>query len=587
MIKDKEDITLDNETLDNLYQKLKPKFERFIDDVLPKVDPKLEGALWLFIASSLSNFRDMIENPEEKEVSWENPGVEGILTCDIDDNFKPITLKKKINVSQDFIQVISNKISTNFLELKQIFLLRVLTQDLFFLVDEEGTTLNSRKEQIYLDNLTIEELDNLSIEPIIIPITGKIKRNNLEKNINLEFVIHPQPLTIDTVNKKAYFTVIKEFNYLDDTQEIINNPELWTDEEKKDFWEGLIKPFRDKGQKFYTNSKAFKKLPQREIKLEAGKFKQSGHFVDQKLRHNFDRDKKQISLFELVETQKVRNQIKDERLVEGIRLTQAEDRLLNTLVRLLSKKSSDYTGNLPAEKKAYGNEREVYPRLRITPSEFYREYTEKKNPSGKDRKEIKDTLLSLQDKKYLIIYKRHYWIEDKKKKKEERISRIEEYQSLIRVINYYDELTKEEDRDIKPGEMSEKGEIILELNPIFTDQIDTKFIEYPNDINRLTAIASGGYKKVSESIIRMRDYLMRDISAKNKVSEINEERLHYQLGLDKYIKEKRKKLINLRVNDAIEFAKNMGLVKEVRKETGAVGQYKYVFILNTDFNKQP
>lgn len=330
-------------------------------------------------------------------------------------------------------------------------------------------------------------------------------------------------------------------------------------------------------------------LPQVESEIpKEGKFKQSGHFVDQKLKHNFDMDKKQISLFDILETPRLRNEvIKDETIVIGIRLTQAEDRLVNTVINLLNKKSyGDYNGNLPAEKKPYGETREHYPRLRITPAELYKEYTNNDDYSGRDMLFIKETLISLQNKNFLIIYRREHWIENKKGEKEKRISRIEEYQPLIRVVTYYDKLTEEQDKSIKPGQViSENGEVILELNPVFTDQIDTKFIEYPSDINELTALASGGSRNVTESNIRMRDYLMRAISARDDETEIDLEKLPYILGLDKYIKEKRKKRINQRIDEAIKFSQKIGLTKEVRKETGARGQYKYVFVLNTDFNK--
>lgn len=321
-------------------------------------------------------------------------------------------------------------------------------------------------------------------------------------------------------------------------------------------------------------------------KSKKGSYKQSGHYVDMKLKHNYGLDKKGI-IDNLTES-RIKNMLKDEVVVSGIKVEVSEDRLLNSILKLLHNKSdiregseNYYKGNMPSQKNMYAGKVVDYPVLNFSPSELYKEYTGTKNYSGAEAKYIKETLLRLQDKKYLIIYKRHKFDE----KGNKTIDRIEEYQPLIKVITYYENISSEEDLKLDKGESisDEKGKIVVCLNPIFIDQIDTKFIEYPSGINQKTIIACGGAKRVTDSIIRMRDYLLREQSNKHFITEINEEKLGYILGLDSYIKQKRKGMIKKSIDKAIEFAFNFGILKKVETIDGSEGQNKFRFILNTEF----
>ncbi|HLB52485.1 MAG TPA: hypothetical protein VJK48_02105, partial [Chlamydiales bacterium] len=88
--------------------------------------------------------------------------------------------------------------------------------------------------------------------------------------------------------------------------------------------------------------------------------------------------------------------------------------------------------------------------------------------------------------------------------------------------------------------------MIIALNPLLTDQINSKYVEYPSDINKRMVIAAGGHRLVTESMIALRDYLLRELSARRFQPEINEEKLFLILKLEKYLKSKRKKLIQQR-----------------------------------------
>jgi hypothetical protein len=171
-------------------------------------------------------------------------------------------------------------------------------------------------------------------------------------------------------------------------------------------------------------------------------------------------------------------------------------------------------------------------------------------------------------------------------KGKEVTDRIEVFQNLVKIMSYIEGLTSAELKKLDEGDESireSKGELVIGLNPIFIDQIGTKYVEFPVDINKRTSIAAGGHLCVTESIIILRDYMLREISAKREEVEINADKLPYMLHLHGYIKRRRKKELQERILKAIETVKNMGIIKHYKQVVGARGQNKYVFLLNKDF----
>ena len=322
-------------------------------------------------------------------------------------------------------------------------------------------------------------------------------------------------------------------------------------------------------------------------KSRAPRFRQSGHYIDQKLKHSYDRDKGvQLTIFDELRPETKALIKEEEVVVEGIKLSVREEKILTGILKLLSDKSrgGSHTGNEPPERTIYGGQSTKAPRLRISPHELYAEFTGTKDYSGREAKDARETLYGLQDKKFLIVYKRHR----PNSKGETVIDRIEEFRPLLKIVTYYEGLTKEEDSQLDKGEAGTaqgKAEIILALSPLFIDQISTKFIEFPADINRQTAIAAGGARKVHTAITQLRDYLLRYKSGNKGATYtlVDEDTLPHVLGLEKYVKESRKKLIAQRIDEAIEACKNLGIIHEAKKVTGKKGQYQYKFILNTEY----
>ena len=343
--------------------------------------------------------------------------------------------------------------------------------------------------------------------------------------------------------------------------------------------------------------------PQRKLREEKKepvvKYPQSGHYIDQKLKTSYKRDKgKQLSLWDSI-LPATKEKIQDEEvIVEGIKLSEKEEQTLNGVLRLLHEKSDTqkdqnnkpsnnstfYKGNLPATKTTYGGKNTEAPKIRFKASELYEAVLSNKRPNNKDINMIKDAIVSLENKRFLIAYNRKYL-----QGRELKTDRIEEYQPLLKITTFYEGLNPSELEEVEAGNeeiRNEKGEIILSLNPVFIDQIDTKFIEFPVDINKLTKIARGG-GRVHIAVTNLRDYLLRAISSQkgkgaNKTN-IDKENLPYILGLDKYVKENRRSLIKTRIEESIETCINLNLITEVKEITGAKGQAQYEFTLNLDY----
>jgi hypothetical protein len=338
-------------------------------------------------------------------------------------------------------------------------------------------------------------------------------------------------------------------------------------------------------------------IPETEFK---GKFRRSGHLTDQMLKYNFPEGKAaQPSLFELLEptTQEkiIAQKTERETIVEGIKLTPSEQKVIDCLSKILHEKSQNkdpekkdyYTGNLGAELIPYGaskakqitnkgnlketahdNEREA-PKLAFTLYELTKEYKGGAYVAGKDIENVRSILRELESKKFLLSY-----IEKLYKQDGGRIERkIEDFQSLIKILKI-----SETEYSRANMEISKKEETVILLNPIFRHQIDSKYILYPTEINRRTIIAYGSHN-LSETALRLRDYLIREFSRNRFEPEIGLERLYYLLN-EKWMKEGRKKKVKEFTEKAMDTVKALGLLLSYKISTGATGEPKVKFKLN-------
>jgi len=317
-----------------------------------------------------------------------------------------------------------------------------------------------------------------------------------------------------------------------------------------------------------------------------GKFKRSGHLTDQILKYDYPKDKKgQLTLWDKLDpetkTEIENSPVEITEIVEGIKLSPSEQKVIDSLCKLLHEnsqvvdpKSQDYyTGNMDYTLVNHGKERDTpAPQLAFTLYELTREYKGEEYVSGKDIGNVKDILQGLDSRRFLLSY-----VETTPTKGGGRVERkIEDFRKLIHIVKISQTEFNREDI-----ELSKQEETIILLNPIFRRQIDSKFILYPNDINRRTIIAYGSHN-LSEITLRLRDYLMRELSSKRYTPEIGLDRLYYQLA-EKWMKESRKKKVKEFTDKAIETVIALGILESYKIKTSSTGEPKIIFTLNKDW----
>ena len=335
----------------------------------------------------------------------------------------------------------------------------------------------------------------------------------------------------------------------------------------------------------YFNPNRTEKALKEEAKV--GKYKRSGHLTDQMLKYNYPKDNKgQPSLFDTLEDStkeaiETVGGVEITEIVEGIKLSPAETKVIDCLCKLLHensqtvepKKEDYYSGNKGFELVEFGGDKDTpAPKLAFTLYELTKEYKGGETPTGKDVENVKSILRDLDNKKFLLSY-----VETTKTKGGGRLERkIEDFRKLIHIVKISQtEFNKE---DI---ELNKKEETIIILNPIFRRQIDSKFILYPYDINKRTIIAYGSHN-LSDIALRLRDYLIKELSLKHYKPEINLDRLYYLLA-EKWMKESRKTKVKQYTEKALETVKNLGLIETYEINTGSIGQPKVVFTLNKEW----
>jgi len=315
-----------------------------------------------------------------------------------------------------------------------------------------------------------------------------------------------------------------------------------------------------------------------------GKFRRSGHLTDQILKYNYPKDR-QPSLFDNLQSETLKDieaaGVEVAEIVEGIKLSPSETKIIDCLCKLLHensqtsdpKKEDYYTGNMSYELVEYGGIKNTpAPKLAFTLYDLTKEYKGGEAIGGKDVENVKQILTGLDSKRFLLSY-----IETTKKKDGGRIERkIEDFRKLIHIVKISQTEYNKEDVEI-----SKKEEIVILLNPIFRRQIDSKFILYPNDINRRTIIAYGSHN-ISEITLRLRDYLIRELSNKRYQPEINLDKLYYLLA-ERWMREGRKKKVKEYTNKALETVKAMGLLLSYDIKKTSTGEPKIIFNLNKDW----
>jgi hypothetical protein len=327
--------------------------------------------------------------------------------------------------------------------------------------------------------------------------------------------------------------------------------------------------------------------------------RQGGHFTEQMLisdkdAHALLEDNQQIFNRDLFKDFNEKNNakvIKEIFEVEdiGYKLTPQENRLVTAIRSELFNKSENtdtnseryYMGNYfpngEVVKTNFSAQTMTVPHLLVSRGDLYKAFLGKDRYSGQDQKDIDKLLRTFSQRYFLTIYKQHVII-----KNETKINRITEYLPLVRLKRLDKGLSEIDDSLLDQGGdfTNNNGEYLLAINPIWVDQIKTKWVEFPHDLNTRLGNAIGHWNKITPATTYLINYLFHQRSTKNFVTEINEDNLFIKLGLDKYIKRRKRKLAESYLEESIRISKEIKLCQKAEKTTGAQGQVKWVFEIN-------
>lgn len=327
-----------------------------------------------------------------------------------------------------------------------------------------------------------------------------------------------------------------------------------------------------------------RELEKREKALEKKKqFKKAQVVTELSLKYTYPKDNTP-NLFSILkpETQdKINNRLEaPQGVVEGLRLTASESKVVDTLCKMLhfSSQTSDptkedfYTGNKESAISVFSGEDQIAPRIGFTLYELTKEYKSSTEVSGKEMQNVATILEDLSSKHFLIKYK------EVVKNGKQRIERIlEDFQPIIKLPNIQETIFDENNIEI-----SKKRETIIVLHPIFRSQINSRFISYPEDINKRLSFAYGS-SNIQEATIKLKEYLFNEKAHNRETPQIGLDRLYYLLN-EKFMRESRKTLVKKQTEKALETMVKLGLLKKYEIVTGATGEPKVIFHINKSFS---
>ncbi|WP_320020439.1 helix-turn-helix transcriptional regulator [Labilibaculum manganireducens] len=237
--------------INNDTAKLKGLYYDIFGDVIEnyektKPDSLVKNALNIFKEAAY-HLKAYIENPNEKEITWNNPTV--MLQYNIDYTYSKESKSSFFthfgaDKERNYSEKIAERLIGNLGEIEKIYTLKRLSNDLAFLMVKEdvGNLLlpleiseKFQNQSIDTQEKTIQELLDIKIFTININGTkpGKSVDNKDQPTGRISFQV--QPLIIE--KKSAYYPIFVKLE-IDQT-----NTKKWNNEEKQRFWNEIFKYF--------------------------------------------------------------------------------------------------------------------------------------------------------------------------------------------------------------------------------------------------------------------------------------------------------------------------------------------------------
>jgi len=221
----------------------------------------LKTKLAQLLSESILHLRKYIENPKEKDITWDNPYIGLKYKVEYTDNESELPL---------IIYPEQKTFDRLFHSYPLSFLLREMTDYIVVFKQGDKTRAQISTQNIHLKKLTgvkreeyfrelVEKYFSDNKEPTFtLPFKLNLSNDKESKTAKGSFLLDVRPLLVDLDSKKSNYLVtagldIKEYK-----------PINWSKEEKKEFWETL-----DKTLKTYAPQESFdflKKLIEPEVK---------------------------------------------------------------------------------------------------------------------------------------------------------------------------------------------------------------------------------------------------------------------------------------------------------------------------------
>jgi hypothetical protein len=321
----------------------------------------------------------------------------------------------------------------------------------------------------------------------------------------------------------------------------------------------------------------------RALQKKTGIFKVGGHLAEQNFR------RQQLGLFEqpLEDIKPISHEVRD-----NLDLNAEEHLLVLSFAKLLHLHSQTdnpqapdyYLGNrqvIPEEARKSDRtskpviiedptERLPVPQLMVSTYDIAREYIGGGNPSGGDLNTVDRLVEVLSKKTFTIEYKRTIQGKGRKGKVTTETQTVSTTQPLIHLWNV------EQGRSEEGGATVKRSAKIITLNPIFTDQIGTKFLSFPEDyIKRLREAWNS--KRIPKVLTLLGTYL-NGIRAGIKGTKVEPHKIYVSNLLEKLdpatYKKSKKRAID-QVEKCLDTCREIKLIEDWHKEPGATGELLY------------
>jgi len=260
--------------------------------------------------------------------------------------------------------------------------------------------------------------------------------------------------------------------------------------------------------------------------------------------------------------------LQDMREVEvfGLDLSVSEDKALSAIQILLDQ--TDYQGNLPGEQiesTAYQYDGFI-PKISMTFSEYYEAYGLKKirdQYQGRQAQEALHALRSLAETRRICYRRRKRVGKGKASRLVNDVIRV--HKPLISFMEGYKDLEEDEAQQVIDGQdlpQKRQTKLVIEVSPLLVDQIDSWYTLKPTTLHtEIQALLPG--RRISRTISLFIEWLLTLDKQSMKISKSN---LATKLRLDSLIKQRKTSLIDKRIQEAIQVAKELEYLLDYKEE---------------------